>query len=201
MFRWVLGLDAFVARTRPAWAWLGQVALVLLGVHLAADRLDDGISAALVASGIHWPEPEQPLTLGTWSAVLFELYVAAWIGVAAVRATEAPARSAREWWSRWSPHNVAAPLVWAPTVLAGAWVIGMETEDLVAGIWAPGASVAGWLVAALAVFRLGWPSLLRVTRCAPVPGHRWDGALTVWPAVVVAALAVRYGLPVWGWLP
>jgi hypothetical protein len=201
VLRWVLGLDGFVSRTRPAWAWVGQLALVLIGVHLAADRLDDGITTALVASGIPWPEPEQPLTIGTWTAVLLELYVAAWITVAAFRATEAPAASMREWWERWSPHNLAAPLVWAPTALAGAWVIGMETEDVVAGWWSSGASAVGWIVAGLVVLRLGWPSLVRVSRCAPTPGHRWDGAVTIWPVVVVAGLAVRYGLPIWGWLP
>ena len=56
LVRWVLGLDAFVARTRPAWWWVGQLAVVLLGVHLAADRLDDLITSGLVATGIPWPE-------------------------------------------------------------------------------------------------------------------------------------------------
>lgn len=200
MIRWVLGLDELVARTRPVWWWLGQVALVLLGVHLAADRLDDGISWALIASGIPWPEPEQPLTVGTWAAILLELYVGVWVVVAWVRATGDPLRTPREWVERGTPHSVAAPLVWASVGLAGAWMIGMAAEDLAASVWPSGAAATGWVVAALVAWRLGWPGLVRIVKLTPVPVHRWDGLATVWPAVFVAGLAVRYGLPIWGWL-
>jgi hypothetical protein len=175
--------------------------VVLLGVHLAADRLDDGLIWALQASGIPWPEPEQPITLGTWSAIFVELYVSVWALVAWARATGAPVQRFAEWVDRGTPHAVAAPLVWATVSLAGAWVIGMETEDLVAPWSATAGTVAGWVVAALIAWRLAWPGLVRVVLMTPEPGHRWDGAVTVWPAVVVAGLAVRYGLPIWGWLP
>ncbi|MEQ1506444.1 MAG: hypothetical protein ABMB14_29725 [Myxococcota bacterium] len=209
MIRWFLGLDALVARTRPAWAWIGQLAVVLLGVHLACDRLDDGITSALAGSGIPWPEPDQPLTVGTWTAVLFELYVAGWMAVASFRAYDTPAftldraglGSAFAGWSaRATPHAVAAPIAWAATTLAGAWVIGMAIEDAVAGWWAPAASPAGWIGAIVVAARLGWPGLVRIARQTPIPGHRWDGAITIWPALLVAGLAIRYGLPLWGWL-
>jgi hypothetical protein len=190
-----------LARTRPIWWWIGQVAVVLLGVHLAADRVDDGISWALATSGIPWPEPEQPLTLGTWSALLTELYVGVWVIVAWARSTGAPIRKPADWVERGTPHAVAAPIVWAPVALAGAWMIGMTAEDLVAPYWADGARYVGWTVAAMIAWRLAWPGLVRVVLMTPVPGHRWDGALTIWPAVFVAGLAVRYGLPIWGWLP
>lgn len=201
MLRWLFGLDGLVARTRPAWAWLGQLAVVLLGVHLAADRLDDGISVALAGSGIPWPEPDQPLTLGTWTAVLLELYVAGWVTIASVRANEDAVATPRAWLDRASLHGIAAPIVWAPTSLAGAWVIGMATEDLVADLWPAGAAAIGWLVAALVVWRIVAPGLIRIVRATPIPGHRWDGAVTIWPAVLIGGLAIRYGLPVWGWLP
>lgn len=201
LVRWVLGLDAFVARTRPAWWWVGQLAVVLLGVHLAADRLDDLITAGLVATGIPWPEPEQPITLGTWSAVLLELYVAGWAMVAWFRASDGPVANFRGWVDRATPHAIAAAVFWAPASLAGAWVIAMATEDLVAPWWATGASLIGWIAAAMAVWRLAWPGLVRVVRNTPKPHHLWDGILSIWPVVVVAGLAVRYGLPVWGWLP
>jgi hypothetical protein len=199
--QWVLGLDGLVARSRPAWWWVGQWAVVLLGVHLAADRLDDGITAMLAGSSIPWPEPEQPITLGIWSAVLLELYVAGWAIVTWLRASEEPARSAQEWASRATLHAIAAPVFWATTMLAGAWVVGMATEDMVARLWEGGAQASGWMAALLALWRVGWPGLRRVVLGTPTPLHRWDGALTIWPGLVVAGLALRYGLPIWGWLP
>jgi hypothetical protein len=42
-------LDAALARSRFAWIGLGQLALVGLGLHLAADHLDDQVYAALSA--------------------------------------------------------------------------------------------------------------------------------------------------------
>lgn len=200
MVRWVLGLDGLVARSRPAWGWLGQLAVVLLGVHLAADRLDDGVTSLLAGSAIPWPEPDQPLVLGAWTAVLIELYVAGWVIVASFRANADPVPTPRGWLARASPHGIAAPIVWVPTSLAGAWVIAMATEDVVAGWWGAGAGAVGWIVAALLVWRIIVPGTLRMVRSTPVPGHRLDGAVTIWPAVLVAGLAVRYGLPIWGWL-
>lgn len=183
------------------WWWVGQLAVVLLGVHLAADRLDDLITTGLVATGIPWPEPEQPITLGTWSAVLLELYVAGWAAFSWFRAGDLPVVTAAAWAARATPHAIAAAVFWAPTGLAGAWVIAMATEDVVAPWWTTGASLIGWIVAAMAIWRLAWPGLVRVVRNAPVPHHRWDGILTIWPAVIVSGLAIRYGLPIWGWLP
>src|SRR5687767_10763690 len=107
LVRWVLGLDVFVARTRPAWWWVGQLAVVLLGVHLAADRLDDLLTAGLVATGIPWPEPEQPLTLGTWTAVLSELYVAGWATIAWFRAGDGEVGTFADWTERATPHAIA----------------------------------------------------------------------------------------------
>ena len=200
MVQWVLGLDGLIARSRPAWWWAGQLAVVLLGVHLAADRLDDGITALLAGSSIPWPEPEQPITLGTWSAVLLELYVAGWAAVAWFRASEEPVDSVQTWVQRATLHAITAPVFWAAAMLAGAWVVGMATEDLVASFWPAAASISAWLVAVFVVWRVGLPGLWRVLVSTPIPGHRWDGVLTVWPALLVAGLALRYGLPVWGWL-
>ena len=200
MLQWVLGLDGLVARSRPAWWWVGQLAIVLLGVHLAADRLDDGITSLLVASSIPWPEPEQPITLGTWSAVLLELYVAAWAVVTWLRASEEPAQTIPDWAARGTLHAVGAPLFWFSTMLAGAWVVEMATEDFFAPLWPGGAWWIGVFAALLAIWRVGWPGLARVTLQTPASSHRTDGIFTVWPALLVALLALRHGLPLWGWL-
>lgn len=201
MIRLALGADAFVARTRPAWLWVGQVAIVWLGIHLAADRLDDVLASALAASGIPWPEPEQPLVLGTWAAVALEVYAAGWAAVAFARASAEALDRPRAWLGRATPHAVVAPLFWLPTSFAGAWVLAMAAEDLVAPVSPEAAAPVGWVVGGLVALRLALPGVVRVVGRTPVPGSRWDGAVAALPALAVAALAVRYGLPVWGWLP
>jgi hypothetical protein len=201
VIRSLAGMDSVVSRTRPAWLWIGQLAVAWLGAHLAADRLDDALATALAGSGIPWPEPEQPLTVATWTAVALELYVAAWAAVALLRANATPVDHPRRWLPRATPHAVVAPIFFGAASLAGSWVLGMAAEDLVAGWWTGGASAIGWVVAGLVAARLGAPAVARVALCAPVPSHRWDGAVTALPALAVAILAVRYGLPIWGWLP
>src|SRR4029079_15407832 len=83
-------------------------------------------------TGIPWPEPEQPITLGTWTAVLLELYVAGWGTIAWVRASDGAVPNFAGWTERATPHAIEAAVFWAPTSLAGAWVITMATEDVVA---------------------------------------------------------------------
>lgn len=201
MWRGVAGTDRWVARTRPAWLWLGQLALVVLGVHLAADRLDDALAGWLAASPIPWPEPEQPLTLGTWAAVGLELAGVAWATLTLFRASAPPVAGAREWVRRGSVHTWLAPLFWAPTALAGAWVLGMAVEDAVAA-WAPAAAApCGWVAAGLVAWRLGLTGLLRVVVATPVPVRRAEGAWAAAPILLLTAFAVRFGLPVWGWVP
>ena len=56
-------------------------------------------------------------------------------------------------------------------------------------------------MAGIITIRLGAPAVIRVVRATPIPNHRWDGVVTALPALGVALLALRYGLPVWGWLP
>lgn len=201
MIRWLARIDAVLSRTRRAWAWAGQLAIVWLGVHLAADRLDDVLARGLAGAGIPWPEPEQPLTVATWTAVLLELYVAGWAVVALWRASEAPVDDPRRWLTRASPHAVVTPFFFAAASLSGSWVLAMAAEDLLAPYGAFAGRVTGALVAVAVAARLGAPAVARVARRTPIPRHRWDGVLAAVPALGVGLLAVRYGLPIWGWLP
>jgi hypothetical protein len=70
-------LDASLAVTRPLWLWLGQVALVVLGTHLAADRMDDDLGRLLAGLPLAWPDPQTPIVAGAWMALGMELAVAA----------------------------------------------------------------------------------------------------------------------------
>ena len=195
----VLRVDAFVARSRPLWRWLGQAALVVLGVHLAADHLDDLLTAGLEAIPAPWPDTETPRVTGTWMAVGAELTTVAWTVWALARtAAVEPIDGWRGWWGRRSVHTLAAPLAWAPLAAAGCWVIAMAVEDAVAPLWADAAAGAGWAVAAIVAWRLaasGWWEL--VQRTPPPSSWRdgWLGAVVVLP---MAGLALRYGLPYHG---
>jgi len=198
----VARLDAFVARTRPLWRWLGQAALVILGVHLAADHLDDHVATAFAALPLPWPDSGTPRQAATWVAVAAELLTAGWAVWALARtAAIEPVRHPREWLQRRSIHAVVAPLAWVPLAAAGCWVVAMAAEDLVAGWWSPAAAPVAWGLAALVGWRLAGSGLVELVRRTPPPAsgkEGWASALVVLP---MAALAVRHGLPLWGWLP
>lgn len=196
MLRWLTGLDRLAAASRPAWGWLGELAVVVLGIHLAADRLDDWILAALAPVELPWPSPDFPLQLATWTAVTAELWVAAWAAFMLWRSRNEAVTSAREWAHRASVSSVLAALAWAPLALVGAWVVAMAIEDVTAPLLGTPALWLSWVVAGLIAWRLGLSGWLRVARQAPQPRRRIEGWWLAPPVVLVTVLAVRHGLPV-----
>jgi hypothetical protein len=201
VIRSVIATDALVARSRVAWGWAGQVALCWLGLHLAADRLDDRLGGWLGGSGIAWPEPEQPLVAATWTAVALELWVAAWLLWTRSRSTGEPVTSGRAWRERASVEAVVAPVALLVFGLAGSWVMAMAVEDGLAGAGLPGARILGGAVGVGVALRLALPAAWRSGSCPPVPRSRGTGLLSAGPVLALAALAARHGLPVWGWWP
>jgi len=200
MIKWMLSFDDLVSKTRPAWLWVGQIAVAVLGVHLAADRLDDHVVRLLTATGFAWPEPAWPLTVATWLAVLLELGVVVWVVWTLLRAGAPQVYHWRGWLDRISVQAVLVAFAWLPIALAGAWVVGMAVEDWFA-YWFPiAARPAGWAAALLVAARIsvtGWWSNVRAT---PTP-RRWsDGWPWAAPVILMALLAIRHGLPLWGWL-
>lgn len=205
----VAKLDASLSMTRPAWRWLGQVALVVLGTHLAADRMDDDLARMLAEVPVPWPDPQTPILVGAWVAVSMELLVSVWAVMALARTLGPPvtgrpvgtrwarAKDAiRTWGTRASIHNLVGPLFWLPVGLAGCWVIAMAVEDaLPAG---PVARWVGWAVGALAAWRLVGPGAVRLVLYAPVPRRRTDGWMFAPALLAVGAYASWYGLPIWG---
>ncbi len=201
MIRNALAVDGFVARTRPAWAWLGEVAVAWLGVHLAADQLDDLLGGWLAGCGVAWPEPEQPLVAGTWAAVLVELLVAGWLLWARGRLGSDGVRGRREWAKRASVEAVLAPLAFLVFGLAGSWVMAMAVEDGVAP-WSEVASAPlGALVGLAVAGRLALPAAWRAALAPPEVRRRWTGAPAAPPVLLLVALAARHGLPIWGFWP
>lgn len=191
-------LDASVALTRPLWGWLGQVALVVLGTHLAADLLDDAVGRVLSDLPVDWPDPQLPFTVGTWTAICLELIVLLWSLRTLARANDERVRGPRDWARRWSVHNLSGPLFWLPVGLAGSWVISMAIEDLLP--WEGVGRWVGALVGLLVAWRLVLTGLLKLVLHAPRPQRRSDGWPFLLPLAVVGWFAARHGLPIWGWL-
>lgn len=194
----VAKLDATLAVTRPLWHWLGQVALVILGTHLAADRLDDDLARVLSELPLAWPDPQLPFDVGTFVALSLELGVAIWAVMALARTVDSEVTGPRDWARRWSIHNLLGPLFWLPVSLAGSWAIAMAVEDAL-----PAGEAARWVgyaVGAVVAWRLAGTGMVQLIRGAPQPKHRFDGMFWAIPLVIVGTYAAWYGLPVWGWL-
>ncbi len=202
---------------------LGQAALVCLGVHLAADQLDDRVFAGLtglqgladshlagslgaLAEALGQPTERflfwdgLPLAAASaWAALAVELLAIALLCASFLLTSRQPQLSWARWRGAFSVQAVVLPLTLAGTLLAGAWSLSMATEDLL-----PSSPVAPWAagVLALAAFlRFGWPAWARAVSSLERSGRlRLEllGALVLAP---VGLLAWMHGLPIWGWLP
>ena len=201
MLRWINKLDQFVSFTSPSWLWLGQWGTVVLGIHLAADRLDDHLLGALLQVPVAWPSPEFPLVAATWFAVAVELMVAAWALWTLGIARNEPAQNFAVWRARLSVRSVTAPLFWAPVAAAGSWVVAMSVEDATSQILLQAAQPFGWFVAAVVGIRLGGSAFVCLVRQMPEPKRRLEGLWVAPFVLIVAGLAAFHGLPIRGMLP
>lgn len=214
--------DALAGGVASVATTLGQCALVALGVHLAADNLDDrvlsGLTALQTQADQHLAEPFGRLAAFVGqdsSAFLFwdglPLGVgSAWIAlcveaVATVLLWGSFVLTARRvsWsWPRFkralSVQAVVLPAALAGVLLAGTWSLAMGVEDVL-----PAHRITPWaagLVALAALLRFGWPAWSRAV-VALEPPPRWTrGAAAALVLVPVGALAWVHGVPLWGLL-
>jgi len=193
-------VDQLLAQSRIFWRWIGQAGVVMLGVHLAADQLDDLIAALLAEAPWSWPVADLPLVAGAWGAVAVELLLVVKIADALLLTPQEPTLSWRGWYESRSVDAVALPAFWMICALAGAWTVGMAVEDSLAGLHAVGAFAAGAGAAALAAWRLGWTGFCRIVAGLKEPPSRLRGLSWAPLLLAVGYLAARHGLPVWGWL-
>lgn len=212
MTTFVTQADSLAARTRTGWVWIGQVALVVLGIHGAADRLDDVMGSLLVSTdigswlpqsafpGMAWVSHETLMGVSIAFAITLELLVVAWAIYARLRANDPPIQDPRDWWSRRSIHAGIAAFAWLPLALAGCWVVAIAIEDQLADLLPNVAIYVGLVVAVLIAWRLGLTGWIRVVRHTPVPRRPLEGWPWIVPVGLVSILALRYGLPIWGWL-
>ncbi len=208
---------AFVAAT------LGQIALVCLGVHLAADQLDDQVMGWLSAGqqflDVHLAEllgsaaetfgmgPDAmtvwtmvpTATIAAWTALIFELVACAILSASFLLTTRKPKLS----WSRYrkalSIHALVLPLALTGVLLAGGWSMAMAAEDLL-----PASAITPWAAGGLGVavlLRFGLPAWGRAVGSLEASGKRRRDLLAALVILPIGLLAWMHGLPFWGWLP
>jgi uncharacterized membrane protein len=187
---------------------LGQVALVCLGVHLAADQLDDRVLALLQAGqGLLDAHLAVPLGRAAAAVGLDQGHVAVWelIPVAVVATWIAlamelgPALSWAAWRQALSLHAVVLPLALAGVLVAGSWSMAMAAEDLLPAH--ASARIAGGLLGLAVLLRFGLPAWGRAVGALERSGRLRRDLLTAAAIAPVGLLAWMHGVPLWGWLP
>lgn len=221
MIRSIQAIDHAAAWLASRATTIGQLALVCLGVHLAADQLDDLVLQTMllvhslldpaVTGFLAWMDKVafsrrlllawSDLSLDVparWMALLVELG-ADIVLAGAILFTDLRVRPRWYQWKRLrTVESVMVPLTLAGAALAGTWSLFMALQDLLpSGPIATAAAVAG---AGAALLRFGIPAWLRgVAHLEPGPWTRGLG-----PAVLLAPVALltwTHGVPIWGWLP
>lgn len=226
-----MGVLATADRAAGGLAWglgtLGQVGLVCLGVHLAADALDDrvlhglqrleeglddtlggplgALAAALEVPGdtfVVWGGLARP-PLAACGALVVELVTIVLLCGSFLLTGRAERPTLRGWWAARSVGALVLPLSLAGVLGAGGWSLAMAVEDqLPAG---PVARVAAALFGLAAALRFGLPAWCRAVAALDPPARRAEGLLPALVLAPIGLLAWMDGWPVWGllggWLP
>ncbi len=197
MFERVRNIDARIASTGRVWFWLGQLGLVVLGVHLAADQLDDLAYRALGA--LPW-SPSDPAPAAAWAAVGLELLVVLKAASALMLTPMVPPLTRARWWRARSVDAFVLPVFWGVAALAGAWSLAMGLEDLLSPLQAQAARPLAIAAALLVTWRLGWTGWRRVVGAMEPGGSALRGIVWAPLLLAVTVSCAIHGLPIWGWL-
>ena len=215
--------DRVAGRLAKALSGFGQVALIAMGVHLAADRLDDlalvglgAVQAGLdrwlagplvgLAEWVHLPYD----TLLFWDGLPLAVMAAGLaLGVEVLAILSLSAsflfthRQTRLSWARYrralSVRAVVLPLCLSGVLLAGSWSLSMAAEDLL-----PPSRFAPWAAWALGVaasLRFGLAAWVRAVANIERPTHVLRSLLVSAVLAPVGLIAWMEGVPFWGWLP
>ncbi len=214
-------------RAAGGMAWfattLGQIALVCLGVHLAADQLDDRflelltmgrdlldaqladpLGRAAMAVGLERGDvtiwDRVPLAaVAAWVALVVELAAAVVLSTSFLLTSRKPALSWKAWRGALSVHAVVLPLSLAGVLMAGSWSMAMAAEDLLPTHLA--ASIAAGLLGVAVLLRFGLPAWARAVAALERSGRARRDLLAALAIAPVGLLAWMHGVPLWGWLP
>ena len=215
--------DRVAGRVALAAATLSQMALVALGVHLAADTVDDSLLEAMLTAtawadthlttshaqaaetlGLAWDHlmwwkalPVAPLSAG--AALVLELAADA-VFISTFLLTPRDAQLDRtRYRAALGVRALVTPITLAGVLIAGAWSLAMAAEDLLPTS-EPTPWIAGFL-GVVALLRLGVPAWRRAVAELSPPNRWTEGLVSALIMLPVGLLAWMHGAPVWGWLP
>ena len=202
-------------------ATIGQIALICLGVHLAADQLDDRVMGWLGASQAFLDEKlgealgsaaesvgmgfdaftvwnKVPLVAASaWTALVFELAACGILCAAFLLTTRKPKLTWSHYRKALSVHAVVLPFTLAGVLFAGGW--SMAAEDLL-----PASPITPWAaggVGLAVLLRFGLPAWGRAVGALQSSGKARRDLLTALVILPIGLLAWIHGVPFWGWLP
>lgn len=213
--------DKIAGKVAETTSTLGQISLICLGVHFAADQLDDK-----VLFGFHYLEnladihlssiaqnlaekigleknrlliwTELPLEqMSTIGALLEELLVILIMARSIILSPKYPKLSFKLWKSVFSINAVVLPFTFGTVLIAGGWSMAMAVEDI---IQIPYSSVLGAIIGLLVVWRFGVNSLLRAIGALEKPNNHFYSLIEAIILLPIGILALIYGIPVWGLL-
>jgi len=201
---------------------LGQLALLVLGVHLAADRLDDRVHAVLtgaVQAADTWLGPPlwtlaetiglegdalhfwtlMPLPIASAAlALTVELSAVALLAASFLLTDRRASPTFKDWRASMGLEAVVLPPTLAGVLVAGGWSLAMGLEDLLpSGL---PSQLAAATVGMAAVLRYGLPAWKRAVANLDPPDRPTRGLMRVAILAPVGLLAWMHGLPLWGWL-
>jgi len=201
---------------------LGQIAMVCLGVHLAADQLDDRLLVLLTAAvdqidtAMADPLGRAAMAVGlergdvalwtripvaaasAWAALVVELLAAVVLCGSFLLTPRRPALSWNAWRAALSIHAVVLPLSLAGVLVAGSWSMAMAAEDLLPSSVV--AQVAAGLLGLAVLLRFGLPAWTRAVGALERSGRARRDLLAALTIAPVGLLAWMHGVPLWGWL-
>ena len=212
--------DAAAGRVAAMATTLGQIALIGLGSHLAADRLDDHLyrylhqaqasMAELTVPGLISLAESTGLAPGRvvgWAdvslaspsallALLIELTAVLLLAGCIVLTPRTTRLSLQGWWKARSIHALVMPLTLLGTTLAGAWSLAMAAEDLLpASEYTSGVSL---LLALAALARFGLPAVGRAIAALDAGAPWRTGLKRALILTPIGALVWLEALPIWG---
>jgi hypothetical protein len=219
---WLRRTDQAAGGAAAVLTTLGQLALVLLGVHIATDHIDDPIAAGIAqllagadrhlapplmgaaealglgyADLLFWTDLSAPVA-AAWCALTIELVADVALGGSFLLTPRTPTLSWTQYRETLSLYALALPPALLGVLIAGSWSLSMAAEDLL-----PASAIAPWaagLLGLAALARFGGPALRRAVAALPTGTPPLRRSLRAVLVMLIGSLAWAHGAPVWGWL-